>query len=81
MKFSRTSCFSTIVPHHLFAELILSVSLKQQAGELVNAEVLESQRTTFVKQLKLGKVYSTCLKFSHLDQQPFLNSDSWLVKD
>ncbi|XP_056313505.1 ubiquitin carboxyl-terminal hydrolase 30 isoform X2 [Danio aesculapii] len=29
---------------------------KQQAGELVNGEVLESQRTTFVKQLKLGKL-------------------------
>lgn len=43
-----------------FVSLKKQLSPQLQQGTIVNGQVLESQRTTFVKQLKLGKVTLCC---------------------
>ncbi|KTF97655.1 hypothetical protein cypCar_00039112 [Cyprinus carpio] len=57
---SRPVTLDQCLQHFISSETIKEVECEncteQQAGELVNGEVLESQRTTFVKQLKLGKL-------------------------
>uniref|UniRef100_A0A8C2EI66 Ubiquitin carboxyl-terminal hydrolase 30 n=1 Tax=Cyprinus carpio TaxID=7962 RepID=A0A8C2EI66_CYPCA len=49
-------CLQYFISSETIKEVECENCTKQQAGELVNGVVLESQRTTFVKQLKLGKL-------------------------
>uniref|UniRef100_A0A671QDA6 Ubiquitin carboxyl-terminal hydrolase n=1 Tax=Sinocyclocheilus anshuiensis TaxID=1608454 RepID=A0A671QDA6_9TELE len=60
VQWGRPVTLDQCLQHFISSETIKEVECenctKQQAGELVNGEVLESQRTTFVKQLKLGKL-------------------------
>uniref|UniRef100_A0A8C2GE52 Ubiquitin carboxyl-terminal hydrolase n=1 Tax=Cyprinus carpio TaxID=7962 RepID=A0A8C2GE52_CYPCA len=60
VQWSRPVTLDQCLQHFISSETIKEVECEncteQQAGELVNGEVLESQRTTFVKQLKLGKL-------------------------
>ncbi|KAK9974658.1 hypothetical protein ABG768_022736 [Culter alburnus] len=60
VQWGRPVTLDQCLQHFISSETIKEVECenctKQQAEELVNGEVLESQRTTFVKQLKLGKL-------------------------
>uniref|UniRef100_A0A672T822 Ubiquitin carboxyl-terminal hydrolase n=1 Tax=Sinocyclocheilus grahami TaxID=75366 RepID=A0A672T822_SINGR len=60
VQWGRPVTLDQCLQHFISSETIKEVECenctKQQTGELVNGVVLESQRTTFVKQLKLGKL-------------------------
>ncbi|XP_051515418.1 ubiquitin carboxyl-terminal hydrolase 30 isoform X1 [Myxocyprinus asiaticus] len=60
VQWGRPVTLDQCLQHFISSETIKEVECgnctKQQAGELVNEQDLESQRTTFVKQLKLGKL-------------------------
>uniref|UniRef100_A0A8C2GCY2 Ubiquitin carboxyl-terminal hydrolase n=1 Tax=Cyprinus carpio TaxID=7962 RepID=A0A8C2GCY2_CYPCA len=58
VQWSRPVTLDQCLQHFISSETIKEVECENctEAGELVNGEVLESQRTTFVKQLKLGKL-------------------------
>ncbi|XP_036455137.1 ubiquitin carboxyl-terminal hydrolase 30 isoform X1 [Colossoma macropomum] len=60
VQWGRPVTLDQCLQHFISSETIKEVECenctKTQAGEVVNGQVVESQRTTFVKQLKLGKL-------------------------
>ncbi|XP_017564780.1 ubiquitin carboxyl-terminal hydrolase 30 isoform X1 [Pygocentrus nattereri] len=60
VQWGRPLTLDQCLQHFISSETIKEVECenctKTQAGEVVNGQVVESQRTTFIKQLKLGKL-------------------------
>ncbi|CAB1319891.1 unnamed protein product [Coregonus sp. 'balchen'] len=78
---SLDHCLQHLISSETIKEVECENCTKLQQGALVNGQVLESQRTTFIKQLKLGKRLTWSNEGTPIKRQEHVHISEYLAMD